>query len=57
MRERYDLQEWLDKSPDALGEKSLIIEKESDGFDGTRVRPDLLALDRGATGYHRKQTG
>ena len=46
LKERYDLQEWLDKNPDALGEKLLIIAKEFDGFDGTRVRLDLLALDR-----------
>lgn len=52
-REREHLQEWLAKMPDALceamGEEQeglLIIQKEFDGFDGTRERLDLLALDR-----------
>lgn len=30
----------------AIGEELLIIQKEFDGFDGTRERLDLLALDR-----------
>lgn len=37
-------------SPDALseaiGEELLVIQKEFDGFDGTRERLDLLALDK-----------
>lgn len=49
-REREHLQEWLAKSPAALshaiGEDLLIIQKEFDGFDGTRERLDLLALDK-----------
>jgi len=52
-REREHLQEWLATMPDALcgamieGEDGLlIIQKEFDGFDGTRERLDLLALDR-----------
>lgn len=52
-REREHLQEWLASMPDALceamseGEEGLlIIQKEFDGFDGTRERLDLLALDR-----------
>nr|WP_241517706.1 DUF4268 domain-containing protein [Vibrio vulnificus] len=32
--------------PDALGEELLIIQKEFDGFDDTRERLDLLALDK-----------
>lgn len=32
--------------PDALGEELLIIQKEFDGFDETRERLDLLALDK-----------
>ncbi|MDO6588061.1 DUF4268 domain-containing protein [Salipiger sp. 1_MG-2023] len=51
-REREHLQEWLASMPDALceamseGEEGLlIIQKEFDGFDGTRERLDLLALD------------
>jgi hypothetical protein len=53
LRERDHLQEWLATTPDALcgpmgeGEDGLlIIQKEFDGFDGTRERLDLLALDR-----------
>jgi RecB family endonuclease NucS len=44
--ERKHLQEWLAHSPDALGEELLIIQKEFDGFDDTRERFDLLALDK-----------
>ena len=52
-RERENLQEWLATMPNALCEAMsegedglLIIQKEFDGFDGTRERLDLLALDR-----------
>jgi len=45
-REREHLQEWLMATPDALGEELLIIQKEFDGFDDTRERLDLLALDK-----------
>jgi len=44
--ERNHLQEWLANEPDALGEELLIIQKEFDGFDDTRERLDLLALDK-----------
>ncbi|MDN3519624.1 DUF4268 domain-containing protein [Aquisalimonas lutea] len=43
--ERYHLQEWLENTPEAFGEELLIIQKEFDGFDDTRERLDLLALD------------
>lgn len=50
LRERDHLQEWLAASPEALGEtigeELLIVQKEFDGFDGTRERLDLLALDQ-----------
>lgn len=45
-RERFHLQEWLAKNPKALGEDLLIIQKEFDGFNDTRERLDLLALDK-----------
>ncbi|CUH77033.1 hypothetical protein [Tropicibacter naphthalenivorans] len=45
-RERDHLQEWIATDPLALGEELLIIQKEFDGFDGTRERLDLLALDK-----------
>lgn len=48
--ERKHLQEWLENYPQALapgeGEELLIIQKEFDGFDDTRERLDLLALDK-----------
>ncbi|WP_319205416.1 DUF4268 domain-containing protein [uncultured Ilyobacter sp.] len=45
-REREHLQEWIAKNPNSLGEDLLIIQKEFDGFDSTRERLDLLALDK-----------
>jgi len=45
-KEREHLQEWLANEPSALGEELLIIQKEFDGFDDTRERLDLLALDK-----------
>lgn len=44
--ERKHLQEWLAHQSNALGEELLIIQKEFDGFDDTRERLDLLALDK-----------
>jgi hypothetical protein len=46
LRERDHLQEWLANSPEALGEDLLIIQKEFAGFDDTKERLDLLALDK-----------
>ena len=45
-KEREHLQEWLANEPSAFGEELLIIQKEFDGFDDTRERLDLLALDK-----------
>ncbi|MEQ6166158.1 DUF4268 domain-containing protein [Ekhidna sp. MALMAid0563] len=45
-KERQNLQEWLAKKPNALGEDLLIIQKEFDGFKDTNERLDLLALDK-----------
>jgi uncharacterized protein YnzC (UPF0291/DUF896 family) len=44
--ERSNLQEWLENNPEAFGEEFLIIQKEFDGFDDTRERLDLLAIDK-----------
>ena len=44
--ERSHLQEWIAAAPECLGEELLIIQKEFDGFDETRERLDLLALDK-----------
>ena len=46
IREREDLQEWIANTPEALGEELLVIQKEFAGFDETRERLDLLALDK-----------
>jgi hypothetical protein len=45
-QERTHLQEWIAKAPESLAEELLIIQKEFDGFDETRERLDLLALDK-----------
>ena len=47
--ERNHLQEWLANQADALGEELLVIQKEFDGFDDTRERLDLLAIDKQGT--------
>lgn len=44
--ERANLQEWLADNPKALGEDLLIIQKEFAGFNDTKERLDLLALDK-----------
>ena len=46
LRERNHLQEWLVQTPEVLGEDLLIIQKEFDGFEDTRERLDVLALDK-----------
>ena len=46
VREREHLQEWIAKNPDVLGEDLLIIQKEFQGFNDTKERLDLLALDK-----------
>lgn len=45
-RERENLQEWIVNNPIFFGEELLFIQKEFDGFDETRERLDLLALDK-----------
>ena len=44
LKERFDIQEWIDKTPDILGEELLIIAKELVLPSGKRL--DLLAVDR-----------
>ena len=46
LNERRHLQEWLVQTPEALGEDLLVIQKEFDGFEDTRERLDVLALDK-----------
>ncbi|HAS39198.1 MAG TPA: hypothetical protein DCS93_01905 [Microscillaceae bacterium] len=45
-KEKEHLQEWLAGNPEAFDEELLIIQKEFDGFDDTKERLDLLALDK-----------
>ncbi|MDD3772570.1 MAG: DUF4268 domain-containing protein [Weeksellaceae bacterium] len=45
-KEREHLQEWLEHNPEVFGEELLFIQKEFDGFDDTRERLDLLAIDK-----------
>lgn len=49
LTERGHLQEWLAGCPSCLGEELLVIQKEFDGFNETRERLDLLALDKEGT--------
>lgn len=44
LTERFDIQEWIEKTPDILGEELLIIAKELILPSGKRL--DLLAVDR-----------
>ena len=46
IKERYDLQEWIENNPEILGEELLIIQKEFSGFSDTQERLDLLAIDK-----------
>ena len=45
-QERRDIQEWVAANPSILGEELLIVGKEFSGFDRTRERADLVAVDR-----------
>lgn len=44
LKERFDIQEWIEKTPSILGEKLLIIAKEYEL--PSRKRLDLLAIDK-----------
>ncbi len=46
LRERFDIQEWIEKTPEILGEDLLIIGKEVILASGKRL--DLLAIDKQA---------
>ena len=46
LKERFDIQEWIEKTPSILGEELLIIGKEVILPSGKRL--DLLAIDREA---------
>lgn len=46
LTERGHLQEWIANNPEALNDDLLVIQKEFDGFNDTRERLDLLALDK-----------
>ena len=44
LKERFDIQEWIDGTPEILGEELLIISKELTLSSGKRL--DLLAVDK-----------
>ena len=46
LRERFDIQEWIEKTPEILGEEFLIIGKEVILASGKRL--DVLAIDKEA---------
>jgi hypothetical protein len=46
VKERYDIQEWVEKYPKILGEELLVIGKELSFYSDTRERPDLIAIDK-----------
>jgi hypothetical protein len=46
LKERFDIEEWIEKSPEILGEDFLIISKELPLPSGIRL--DLLAVDKKA---------
>jgi hypothetical protein len=45
-KERDHVQEWIANNPTFFGEELLFIQKEFDGFNDTKERLDLLALDK-----------
>jgi alkylated DNA nucleotide flippase Atl1 len=45
-KEVQDIERWLKANPALLGEDLLIVASQLTGFDKTKDRPDLLALDR-----------
>lgn len=47
LKERFDIQEWIEKSPTILGEELLVIGKEVILPSGKRL--DLLCVDKSAT--------
>lgn len=44
--ERQDIEKWVEKNPEILGEELLVLTTEYDQFDKTKERLDLIALDR-----------
>ena len=46
LKERADIQQWVSDNPGILGDDLLVIGEEFSDFEGTRERPDLLAVDR-----------
>lgn len=47
LKERFDIQEWIEKTPEILGEELLVISKELILPSGKRL--DLLAIDKYAS--------
>ncbi len=49
VKERQDMEQWIARNPDVLGEPLLVITTEFDKFDKSSRRLDLLALDKTGT--------
>ncbi len=49
VRERRDMEQWIVKNPDVLGEPLLVITTQFSKFDKSSRRLDLLALDKAGT--------
>ena len=45
LREQQDIEDWVAANPSILGEELVIVSRQFRGFDRTRERPDLLAVD------------
>lgn len=45
-KEVQDIERWLKQAPGVMGEELKVVASQFSGFDKTRDRPDLLALDR-----------
>lgn len=46
VKERQELQEWIVKHPEVLGEELFILSKEFSQFEQSKRRIDILALDK-----------
>jgi alkylated DNA nucleotide flippase Atl1 len=45
-REVQEIERWLKQEPGVMGEELKVVASQFSGFDKTKDRPDLLALDR-----------
>ena len=48
LSERYDIQQWIRKSPSVLGENLFVISEEFGHWEDSKRRIDILAIDEDA---------